>query len=133
MHAAACDCSFPPAARLHDARDYNRVFNRQQKAAGRWSVLLLRPHGRPASRLGIMVSTKVAKRAVRRHQLKRWVRELFRTRLRPLLPGCDCVVLLRADPTGADDHRQLDAELLRLAPLALAARPQAQPMRGGRG
>src|SRR4029079_19274964 len=91
--------SFTAEQRFHHGRDFGRAFKRQQKAAGRHVVLLLAPrarHDAPA-RLGIMVSTKVSALAVRRHQLKRWVRELFRIRLTTLLSGYDAVVLFRAD------------------------------------
>ncbi|MFM2089827.1 MAG: ribonuclease protein component [Planctomycetota bacterium] len=128
------DQGFPPASRLRTDRDFSRVFNRQQKAAGRHVVALVRPHdprhpGQP--RLGIMVAVKTARLAVRRHQLKRWVRECFRLRLRPLLGGHDLVVLFRSDPPDTDDaHARLDEELVRLVPAAMAAKPQ--PRGGGR-
>jgi ribonuclease P protein component len=126
------DASYPPAVRLHSNRDYGRVFHRQQKAAGRTLVLLLNPRSRRsggAARLGVMISAKAVKTAVRRHQLKRWVRELFRLQLKTALAGFDAVVLFRSDPKA--DHPALDAELLALVPKAIAA--QATPgQRGGR-
>jgi ribonuclease P protein component len=131
--------AFPPAARLHDDRDYSRVFNRQQKAAGTHVVVLARqrPHpqerGRVAeARLGVMVSTKTAPTAVRRHQLKRWVRELFRRELKPALAGWDVVVLFRRDPP-KDGHAALDREITDLARKALSAQPQPDQRRGRRG
>ena len=138
--------AFGPAHRLHSNRDYGRVFHRQQKAAGRhtglvvsWGislwvlVVLLMPRARKAAqqaRLGIMVGAKAVKTAVRRHQLKRWVRELFRTRLKSSLAGHDCVVLFRSNPP-EEAHTQLDEEISGLVAKALTA--QAQPgQRGGR-
>ena len=127
------DHAFGPNHRLHSNRDYGRVFHRQQKAAGRYTVVLLSPRGRKGSqlaRLGIMIGAKAVKTAVRRHQLKRWVRELFRTRLKETLTAHDCVVLFRSDPP-ADHHARLDEEIHGLVTKALAA--QAQPgSRGGR-
>jgi len=125
------DARFPPALRLHNDRDYSRVFNRQQKAAGPHLLLLLRPQQRtaagavPKPRIGIMVSTKTASKAVRRHQLKRWVRELFRLTLReqPQLQGWDIVVLFRRDPP-QDGHQLLAREVLDLLPRALGAAPK---------
>jgi len=125
------DASFPPTVRLHNDRDYSRVFNRQQKAAGQHLLLLVRPQHRtaagavPAPRIGIMVSTKTASRAVRRHQLKRWVRELFRVTLKqqPQLQGWDVVVLFRRDPP-ADGHALLEREIGELLHRALAAAPK---------
>lgn len=131
------DASFGPAHRLHSNRDYGRVFNRQQKAAGRWLVLLLRPRGRPgeppgAARLGVMISAKTADTAVRRHLLKRWMREVFRLRLKTALAGHDAVVLFRSDPP-SEGRVELERELLALVPKALAAAPQPERRGGRRG
>jgi len=123
------DQRHPPTHRLHDGRDFSRVFNRQQKCAGRHVVVLLRPRESRTStaRLGIMVAAKTVKLAVRRHQLKRWVRELFRTQLQQTLIGMDLVVLFRADPP-EHGHRELSGEICELAVRALAIKAQA----GGR-
>ena len=127
--------TFTAEQRFHHGRDFGRAFKRQQKAAGRHVVLLLAPRGRhdAPARLGIMVSTKVSPLSVRRHQLKRWVRELFRTRLVTLLAGFDAVVLFRSDPP-VDGHRRLDDEIQALIPKALAAKPDpnGRPRGGGR-
>jgi ribonuclease P protein component len=127
------DHAFGPEHRLHSNRDYGRVFHRQQKAAGRHTVVLLMPRSRKGpglARLGIMVGAKAVKTAVRRHQLKRWVRELFRIRLKSVLVGHDCVVLFRSDPP-EDYHVALDSEVSGLVERALKA--TAQPgQRGGR-
>jgi len=127
------DLRLRPHERFHHGGDFTRVFNRQQKAAGRWVVVLVAPRlargGTPApARIGVMVSTKVAKSAVRRHQLKRWVRELFRLRLKQSAPSGDIVVLLRADPP-ADAHADFAAEITRLHDQAL----RGTPLTGGRG
>jgi RNase P protein component len=77
-----------------------------------------------------MIGAKAVKTAVRRHQLKRWLRELFRTQLKELLCGYDCVVLFRNDPP-ADGRSGLVSEVATLAGKALLAK--AQPgQRGGR-
>lgn len=126
------DRSLPPAARFHHGIDFSRAFDRGQKAGGRHCQVLLRPRGRHAdggqrcARLGIMVSTKVAALAVRRHTLKRWVRELFRTRLKQRLAGWDCAVVFRSDPP---DHAACDAEVLALLDRALAAPAEGRARR----
>jgi ribonuclease P protein component len=83
-------------------------------------------------RQGVMVSTKTAPSAVRRHQLKRWVRELFRRELKDALAGYDVVVLFRRDPP-PDGHAALDREITDLARKALTAQPQPDQRRGRRG
>ncbi len=110
------DQSFPPSARLHDRRDYGRAFHRGVKAHSRHCSLQLAPRpkrGPRRARLGVVVSTKVHKRAVRRHQLKRWVRELFRRELKDRLRGHDCVLVFRLDPP-PDGHAALDDEIRHL-------------------
>jgi len=132
-HVAKLDQGFPPAARLHDNRDYSRVFHRQQKAAAKQVVLLLRPRypkEAQRGRLGVMIGTKVAPLSVRRHQLKRWVREWYRLGQQERLRGFDCVVMFRADPP-AEGHAALCADLSSLAAKALAAKPQPEARRGG--
>ena len=133
-HNLTPDATFPPAHRLHSNRDYGRIFHRQQKAAGRFTVVLVMPRHRKqpqAARLGIMVGAKVVKTAVRRHQLKRWVRELFRTRLKTVLAGHDCIVLYRCDPP-EDAHGRLDDEIVGLVAKALAATATPGQRGGGR-
>lgn len=126
------DCSLPPAARFHHGIDYSRAFDRGQKAGGRHCQVLLRPRGKQpdggprCARLGVMVSTKVAALAVRRHTLKRWVRELFRTRLKQRLDGLDMAVVFRSDPP---DHATCDAEILALIERALVAKPEGRRRR----
>lgn len=131
VSCAVPDQRLPPAARFHVGNDFTRAFNHGQRAGGRFCQVSLRPRGRlgdgrpRCARLGVMVSSKVAKTAVRRHTLKRWVRELFRTRLKERLLGWDCAVVFRADPP---DHASCDAEILGLVERALAAR--AEPRHG---
>jgi ribonuclease P protein component len=127
------DCSFRPAQRLHDGRDYSRVFDQRRKSAGPHVVVLVRPLPRgqqrevvPEGRLGVMVPAKAVRLAVRRHQLKRWVRELFRTRLKQQLAGHDMVVLFRRDPP-EDGHAQLDMEISDHATRALAQQRSEAP------
>lgn len=128
----ATDLSLPPAARFHHGIDFSRAFDRGQKAGGRHCQVLLRPRGRQpdgsarCARLGIMVSTKVAALSVRRHTIKRWVRELFRTRLKGRLDGLDCAVVFRSDPP---DHAACDAEILALVERALVAKPEGRRRR----
>jgi ribonuclease P protein component len=124
--------TFPPGARVRKGFEYNRVFKRPQKAAGRHVVVLAcRRDQQAVPRLGVIVPAKAVRAAVRRHQLKRWVRELFRTGMRARCGNHDVVVLFRADPP-ADGHRLLDDEISSLLPKALAAAPSAGRPRGER-
>jgi ribonuclease P protein component len=128
----APDQTLPPAARFHHGIDFSRAFDRGQRAGGRHCQVLVRPRGRQqdgtprCARLGVMVSTKVAPSAVRRHTLKRWVRELFRVRLKGRLDGWDCAVVFRSDPP---DHAACDVEVAQLVERAMAAKPEGRRRR----
>ncbi|MDA3960886.1 MAG: ribonuclease P protein component [Planctomycetota bacterium] len=116
------DQGFPAASRFHDKRDYGRAFHRGVRVHGQHCMLVLAPRPKRAARrarLGVVVSTKVHKRAVHRHRCKRWVRELFRRDWKERLHGIDCVVVFKNAPElGA--HADLDAELQRSLDKALA-------------
>ena len=59
--------------------------------------MFVRPNGLSQARIGIIVSKRVAPRAVDRNRVKRLVRETFR-KLRYRLGGIDVVVELRRCP-----------------------------------
>jgi ribonuclease P protein component len=56
----------------------------------------------PRCRIGITVTTKVHKRAVRRNRLKRFIREVFRKERRHLLAAADIVVIALEGSTELD-------------------------------
>lgn len=66
-------------------------------ARRRYFTLFARPNGLSQARIGIIVSKRVAPRAVDRNRAKRLVREVFR-KLRHGLGGADLVVELRRCP-----------------------------------
>jgi ribonuclease P protein component len=72
------------------------------------------PNGLPLSRCGFSVSKKVGK-AVVRNRVKRLMREI--TRLTPLKPGWDIVLIARPKSSSADftELKELLTELLRRA------------------
>jgi ribonuclease P protein component len=76
--------------------------------------LFARPNGLSQARIGIIVSRRIARRAVDRNRAKRLVREAFR-KVRHRLGGIDLVVELRRCPArgasaaaGAELARLLD-------------------------
>jgi ribonuclease P protein component len=81
----------------------------------------LRANGLSQARLGIIASTRAARRAVDRNRFKRMAREAFRqARLR--LGGVDVVIQLRRYPEG-DSIAAARTELVRLLE-ELAPRPR---------
>jgi ribonuclease P protein component len=89
--------SFNKNRRLRRRREFQQVFERAQRAQGRYLTVLMVPNTSQAARLGIVASRKLGD-AVRRNRAKRLVREIFR-RVPPLpgTTGIDIVVIPRRE------------------------------------
>jgi ribonuclease P protein component len=108
----AGDQGLPRSTRVRTRREFGRAFHKSKRGYTKNLTIMLAQHGsawRKAARVGVVVSTKVSKSAVRRHQLKRWVREAFRLRIKARIFGNDLVVTLKTDP--GPDHVAFDQEL----------------------
>lgn len=82
--------ALPPQHRLRGHRVIERLYRKGRRLQGEWLVLrqlnaepallppTLRPHGASPWRCGIVVSSKVHKRAVRRNRLRRLLQEELR-------------------------------------------------------
>lgn len=77
LHCRTGHC-WPKNLRLTKRRDYLLVQRRARKHLTQDLVILWMGGRTSCTRLGITVSRKVAKQAVRRNRVKRWVRESFR-------------------------------------------------------
>ncbi len=82
--------------RILSGGDYRRVFARPKRVSGRAFTVLACPGEVHHGRLGLAVSKKVDKRAVKRNQIKRLVRETFR-RNAIRSSAIDLVVIARPD------------------------------------
>jgi ribonuclease P protein component len=69
---------WPKTYRIRKRRDFLLVQRRAGKHLTPDLVILWMPGRTSITRLGITVSRKVAKQAVRRNRVKRWIRESFR-------------------------------------------------------
>lgn len=96
--------------RLHGQRAFDAVFDaRCRKHAGPLSVVM-RPTDLPHSRLGLVVPRRVGT-AVKRHRLKRLLREAFRLDRQDHPASYDIVVIVRPhDPRPLEDYRRLLAD-----------------------
>ena len=108
----------PRGARLKRSRDFQAVYKRRASWASPHLVLYVRfrtPREPEASRLGFVISKKIAKRAHDRNRLKRRLREISRHSLLPSVSRpFDALVVARTDAAAAD-FAQLTTELLGLA------------------
>jgi ribonuclease P protein component len=104
--------ALPPEHRLRGHRAFERLYRKGRRYEGEWMVLRLLSadsallpaddRRRPASawRCGVVVSSKVHKRAVRRNRLRRLLHEELR--LRPPCPGRPQWLLLSLRPGSAE-------------------------------
>lgn len=83
----------PKQARLLNKADYDAVFSKSVKVSNSLFLILIHKTSLPQSRLGLVISKKVDKRAVQRNRIKRISRETFRRKT--FSDSCDCVVLAR--------------------------------------
>ena len=108
----------PRAARLKRSRDFQAVYKRRTSWASPHLVLYVRfrtAREPESSRLGFVISKKIAKRAHDRNRLKRRLREISRLRLLPAaLRPFDALVVART-PAPALSYEQLLQELTGLA------------------
>jgi ribonuclease P protein component len=90
---------FSPNRRLKRRADFLRVQGSKRKFRSRFFLLALSPResSEEPTRLGITITTKVDKRAVRRNRLRRRIRELYRTNLEVIPSGFDAVIIALND------------------------------------
>lgn len=106
------DESFPKSFRLTSRRDFISVQSKGQKVYGRYCTLLGLESTNTHPRVGITITKKVHKRAVKRNRFKRTVREIFRQSLRDEPVGIDVVAIARPDAVDCD-YESLRKDLLR--------------------
>jgi ribonuclease P protein component len=112
--------SKPPARRgqagkpnkLTRAEDYRAILGARWRLSGPVSLVRVLPNNRPLPRLGLIVSRKVARRAVDRNRYKRLVREAFRA-AHSQMPMVDIVFQQKSD-LRKQNNREVRKELDRL-------------------
>jgi ribonuclease P protein component len=107
------DHRFRRADRVRLHREYDRVYQKGRRAAGRFILLYAVTNELDRTRLGITAGRRVGG-AVRRNRLKRWVRETFRLHRAEFPPGCDVVVQVRPASSTAT-HAALAADIRAVA------------------
>ncbi len=103
---------FPKPFHLRSARDFSRVYRTGRRARGSVLLLVGAPNGLGHPRLGLSVSKKIWKHAVKRNRVRRVFREAFRLSAAEL-PPYD-FVLIPAEPRLAPNTADTLIELQRL-------------------
>jgi len=86
------DKGFTENLRIKTAGEFDFVFAKPCRSVNYCFTALARPNQRPYPRLGLIISKKCAKSAVKRNRLKRLIRESFR-HSQQSLAGLDIVVI----------------------------------------
>jgi len=80
---------------LNDNRDFLALYKKGRYSACKYSVIYVRPNGRPFNRLGITAGKKVGN-AVCRNRAKRLIRLAYRQNEIKLPVGMDIVIVARS-------------------------------------
>lgn len=80
---------------LNDNKDFLTLYKKGRYSASKYSVIYVRPNGRPFNRLGITAGKKVGN-AVCRNRAKRLIRLAYRTAEVQLPVGMDIVIVARS-------------------------------------
>ena len=108
---------------------FRRLYNKGQSAVSPYLALYVRRTGRPVSRLGLTVSTKLG-HAVVRNRVRRRLREIYRLHEDELIPGLDMVVVARVRAAHSS-YWQLDKSFVQLCgKLGLLKREERSPQKG---
>jgi ribonuclease P protein component len=119
---------FRESQRLRRRRDFDRVFLGRCSAGDGGMVVYARGNGLPHSRLGLSVGRRVGG-AVRRHRVKRLIREAFRLSQYDLPMGFDIICVIRPgiEVQGLADCRARFSELVHAAAGKCARRSATRP------
>lgn len=101
--------------RLRKRADFKAVYRNGSSFSKRPFVLKVLSTKLDETRIGITISAKAVKRAVRRSRIKRVFRESFRKNRSHLKTGVDLVVIVRSDPGKKFSYKNAADTLLQLS------------------
>jgi ribonuclease P protein component len=98
-------------------KEFDRAFKAGQSFYGKILGIKCVPNNQANNRFGILINTKVSKKAVIRNKIRREIREIIKARLEFLKPGNDFVIIvfpLILDKTVQEITTEIDYSLKRL-------------------
>ena len=103
--------------RLSKKNDFDAVMQGRSRFGTKILYMKARPNRRDASRMGIMISKKVAKSAVARNRMRRVIREEIGEHLGDMRRGCDMVFvgLPGLEKLSSSEIRETVAKLIKQA------------------
>lgn len=105
----------PRLNRLRNSRDFSRVYEGGRSSSGPWFMVRFRSRrdGQP-NRIGIVVGTKISKRATERNTIRRRIREAIRVTSLVHGTGLDVVIVTR-QPVRGKTYQEIAQNMLQLA------------------
>lgn len=92
----------PARNRLRKRRDFERVFNSKSSFSGRFFRLIYSKSDLSFSRLGVVVSSKVSKKAVIRNKIRRRVYVFIKPYIKIINPPLDMAMIISKTAVEAD-------------------------------
>jgi ribonuclease P protein component len=90
----------PAPHRLTGERRFAQLAGKGRPVHGQYLSIKYATGGGPVTRIGIVISKKVSKKAVERNRLRRQLRELLRPELPRITGGLDMMILVRPGTVG---------------------------------
>ena len=101
--------------RFHRQNDVRRVYTRGESArSGPFGMKYMKQTKPSDSRVAVVVSKKIDKRAVVRNRIRRRVYEIIRNRWDDIEPGYDIVITVFNVSVADDAHSELDHRINKL-------------------
>ena len=100
--------TFPRHERLTRRSDYQDVYEHGEKSVGRGFICFVVRREGVGRKFGLAVSRKVGK-AVVRNRVKRYIREIYRTRRPQLISGVSMVIVARPSAAALNFSESADA------------------------
>jgi len=97
--------------RLSKQSDFKNVFSNGRKVFGKVFNIRFLPNLEKSSRISVIVSNKISKKATARNLIKRRVREIIRKILPKLKQNYDIIITVLSPASSLDFH-QLESEVV---------------------
>ncbi len=103
----------PKGNRIRKTREFERVFASKQSIPGRLLRLVFTQNNLPTTRCGIIINTKVSKKAVVRNRLRRRLQVIISRYIEQLKPFKD-IVIICSPLAGKAEYKDIEVDLKRI-------------------
>lgn len=103
----------PKPHRLTKEKDFEKVYKKGKFFAQNFLMCRILKNSFKISRFGIVIGTKVSKKATKRNKVKRRLREAIRLKLNKIKKGFDILIMVKPEIVDKDYH-EIDKVLISL-------------------